>query len=360
MKDLWTYDAAARHLTDENGLPVARDVGPQDAGLILSARLTLAHIAEGYQPSHAAKGNAKAFSFEEMYGLQTGIEAAAEVAKEGLDGKHAPVPLDAYASQERPQGAKPRALWLVLDQMLRWNAEAFDAKPDEFWVDVGGCSYGPYPSHELAQDYIDSLGAGFPSDAASIRGEITADINVNGGDLVDSFITWRAEIKAALEHAPGFRAYDRGYEDGHTDGLKDQDVASDVQPGDAGLVIQALELGAGYVGEAIEEQDSGVAEGIYEEDEGEGISTRQEADLATIRAAIATVRTPTPLRVAVFVKSGMVEDVSVDRAAPGLVVNVYDLDVDRSRELYVRGQVHMNATSEFPTLEVKDAPEVLF
>lgn len=45
-----------------------------------------------------------------------------------------------------------------------------DAEAREFWVDVGGQSYGPYPTRAGALEYVDSLGAGFPADAAKIRG----------------------------------------------------------------------------------------------------------------------------------------------------------------------------------------------
>lgn len=75
--DLWHYDAGARIIADQNGLAVARDVGPDDARVILSMQRGLLRIASPYEGSD--KGSDRAGAFNEC----------AAVARSALDGNEA-------------------------------------------------------------------------------------------------------------------------------------------------------------------------------------------------------------------------------------------------------------------------------
>lgn len=334
MQDHWSYNADNRLLVDENGFKVAENVLVEDARRILS-------MQEALRRFEAAPGD-DAFA----------ATVVKDSARMGLNGDLAP------EEAMMPPPADGRSLWAVLDSMLRYEAAKFDGAT--FFAECGTVSAGPFVTREEAR-------ANCPNDSWMVV-ERETDLNVSGADLVDAFTGWRDEIKAALTRAPGFKAYDRGYEDGHADGLQDQgdqEESPEPQPGDVVTVLQALEIGAAYVAEAIQEQDSGVGEGIYDAAEGEEISARQEVDRQAIDDAIAALKTPTPLRVAIMVKGGLVEDVSVERDAPGLVVTVYDRDVNFSdpqpRFRQGRGEPSFEAgESEYAPVEVKPAPEVAF
>lgn len=75
--DLWHYVAGARLVADQNGLAVAKDVGPDDARVILSMQRGLLRIASPYEGSD--KGSDRAGAFNEC----------AAVARSALDGNEA-------------------------------------------------------------------------------------------------------------------------------------------------------------------------------------------------------------------------------------------------------------------------------
>lgn len=141
-REAWFYEAASRTLFDENRLPVARDIGHDDARTIL--------LAIGCDPDFAIVGE-----------------------------------------------AMPNPLFAVLADMLAYEAEKFDRAPLEFEVydSVLKRSLGPFESREVAQAEVDRLA--FCAEIVEIHGEL----NVSGSDLVDAFTNWRDQLNAALDYA---------------------------------------------------------------------------------------------------------------------------------------------------------------
>lgn len=83
-------------------------------------------------------------------------------------------------------------LFAILDDMLAYEAEKFDAEPVEFEVHDGANKreVGPYETRAEAM----AVAADYPG---SVIVEIFGDLNVSGADLVDAFTAWRPELKAA-------------------------------------------------------------------------------------------------------------------------------------------------------------------
>lgn len=138
--DLWHYVAGARLIADQNGLAVARDVGPDDARVILSMQRGLLRIASPYEGSD--KGSDRAGAFNEC----------AAVARSALDGNET-AGLDAEDLVDGADADPP--LHAILDDMLAYEAEQFDGPDDE-------------------------------------------SLNVSGADLVDAFTIWRGQIRTAI------------------------------------------------------------------------------------------------------------------------------------------------------------------
>lgn len=83
-------------------------------------------------------------------------------------------------------------LFAILDDMLAYQAEQFDAEPVEFEVYDGANkrTMGPFDDRETAQATAD-LHAG--AEVIQVQGEL----NVSGADLVDAFTAWRDQLKDA-------------------------------------------------------------------------------------------------------------------------------------------------------------------
>lgn len=83
-------------------------------------------------------------------------------------------------------------LFAILDDMLAYEAEKFDAEPVEFEVHDGANKreVGPYETRAEAI----AVAADYPG---AVIVEIFGDLNVSGADLVDAFTEWRGQLKAA-------------------------------------------------------------------------------------------------------------------------------------------------------------------
>lgn len=269
--------------------------------LTLPALRQAAQRFRHYEGLHAAKaspdGDAKAQNNADM----------AEVCERTI----------AEAEQFSPDARPAPALQAVLDNMLAYEAERFDAKPVAFYVRTwrtssASTTHGPYDDREVAKATLAAYLHGDGMMAGEIDEEL-GELDVNGADMVDAFTEWRGQIREALH------ARRTALADG------------------ADVIAEALRIGLALVEASAEDQASGVAEGVYDPDP--DVTAAIERKEAVIKAAIKALDPitgpphPAPLCIGIELNGGLITEVWADRACPGVEVLIYDFDVEGGQDL---------------------------